>query len=140
MAKIIKSVSTPDLSGEPFKKAFGLSSEKLLPPPPSVERKEIVVTPNPTTRQQHQDNAKAARHQDALERQLQAQPAAGLREVRPCASSGLSDTQARRRRRQKRAMNKLAVSLDLAAGKITKADAQNLLQTGRNRVNTRQQF
>jgi hypothetical protein len=136
MPKIIKNVSGSNLSEEPFKTAFGPSlPENPLPPPP-VERKEIAVTPNPTTRQQHHDNAKAGRHREALKRQFQAQPAADVREIRPHAS-GLSNSQARRRRRQKRAVYKLAVRLDLAAGKITKAEAEKLLSTDRNRDNSR---
>jgi hypothetical protein len=126
MPKIIKSVSTSNLSEEPFEIAFGpCLPENPLPPPPPEERTEIVVTPNPKTRQQYQDNGKARRHQDALARQAQAQP-----------SGGQSKSQARRRRRQKRAINKLAVQSALAADRITKADAEKLLYTDRNRDNS----
>jgi hypothetical protein len=125
MPKVIKHFSTSNLSEELFEVAFGPSlPENPLPPPP-VERKEIAFTPNPTTRQQHQDNAKAGRNQAALKRQLQAQP-----------SGGLSESQARRRRRQKRAMYKKAVLSDLAKGRITKAEAEKMLFTGRNRDNS----
>src|SRR6516165_3242889 len=70
MPKIIKSVSGSDLSEEPFESAFGPSLPQN-PSPPAVERKEVVVTPEPKTRRQARANKKAERLAQAQKRQVQ---------------------------------------------------------------------
>jgi hypothetical protein len=95
MAKIVSSASGP-IPPDPGDPA----------PRPILERKEVVVTPNPKTKAQREGNAKAQRLADAVMRE----------EQNAHAPSKLTPTQKTRRRKLKRDEYYKAVEAALAAG------------------------
>ena len=106
MAKIVSSVSGP-IPPDPNDPV----------PRPIVERKEIVVTPNPKTKAQRQANHQAQGLEAAARRQ----------EQNAHAPAKVSKWQKKARRKRERDLRYAVVQGDLAAGRITEDEAKKRL-------------